>query len=148
MRRSALRRMRCLNDRPEHVRDEKFVRNGDFFDPEDKLQVKYEMLRCHLVDGTPVSKACALYGYSRQGFYNLLSSFSDGGLVGLVDGKPGRKGPTKCTAQVRDYIRAEHKADSNLSGAQLAKKVEQRFGVKLHRRTVEKVCRGKKKLHT
>ncbi len=148
MRQSALSRMRCLNHRPERVRDEKFINNREFFDPEDKLQVKYEMLRSHVVDRMPVVRACALHGYSRQSFYNLMLAFREGGLAGLLDDKPGRKGPIKCTPEIRDYIRARHKTDPSLSGSQLAQQVEQRFGVRLHRRTVEKACRSKKKLRT
>ena len=42
--RAALRRHGCLHRHPERVRDERFI-NHEFFDPEDLVQVKYEMLR-------------------------------------------------------------------------------------------------------
>src|SRR6476646_10065206 len=42
--RQALRQQASLNPHPEHVRDELFQGN-DFFDADDLVQVKYEMLR-------------------------------------------------------------------------------------------------------
>ena len=45
----ALRKEGTLNSSPEKVRDPKF-REGEFFDPRDLIQVKYEMLRRVLVE--------------------------------------------------------------------------------------------------
>ena len=42
---------------------------GGFFLAADKVQVKYEMLRAHLLDGVSVTAAAAGHGYSRAGFY-------------------------------------------------------------------------------
>ena len=46
-----------------------------FFLAADKVQVKYEMLRAHLVDGLPVTDAAAAHGYSRAAFYLVSASF-------------------------------------------------------------------------
>ena len=43
----------ALHPHPERVRDPLF-RGSDFFDPRDLVQVRYEMLRRHLVDGRVV----------------------------------------------------------------------------------------------
>ena len=49
---------------------------GDgFFLAVDKVQVKYEMLRAHLVDGINVTDAAATHGYSRAGFYLVQAAF-------------------------------------------------------------------------
>jgi hypothetical protein len=40
-----------LHANPAAVRASLFTGGGDFFLPQDKVQVKYEMLRAHLVDG-------------------------------------------------------------------------------------------------
>ena len=48
---------------------------GGFFLAADKVQVKYEMLRAHLLDGVPVTAAAAGHGYSRAGFYLVAAAF-------------------------------------------------------------------------
>ena len=49
---------------------------GGFFLAADKVQVKYEMLRAHLLDGVPVTAAAAAHGYSRAGFYLVTAASS------------------------------------------------------------------------
>ena len=46
----------ALNPEPQQVEDRKFRLPQGFFDPRDKVQVKYEMLRAHEVDGESVSE--------------------------------------------------------------------------------------------
>lgn len=59
-------------------------------------------------------------------------------MTGLIDERPGRRGPLKLTEQIEAFVRA---ADASLSGAEVARRVEARFGVSLHRRTVERARR-------
>ena len=54
-----------------------------FFLAADKLQVKYEMLRAHAVDGQSVSAAAATHGYSRASFYVVAAAFEESGMIGL-----------------------------------------------------------------
>ena len=108
---------------------------GGFFLAADKVQVKYEMLRAHLLDGVPVTAAAAAHGYSRAGFYLVTAAFEQAGMSGLLDDKRGRRGPVKLTSEIVEFIRA----DADSSGAQVAEQVADRFGVRLHRRTVERV---------
>ena len=65
---AALRAERSLNPRPEEVTDEAFGAS-EFFDPRDLVQVKYEMVRRARVDGVPVSRSAAAFGFSRPSFY-------------------------------------------------------------------------------
>ncbi len=111
---------------------------GGFFLAVDKVQVKYEMLRAHLVDGLHVTDAAATHGYSRAGFYLVQAAFDRAGMIGLLDDKRGRRGPVKLTAAIAEFL---HSAPASASGAQLAEEVAGRFGVRLHRRTVERVRR-------
>lgn len=53
-----------LNPAPEKVRDPKF-REGEFFDPRDAVQVKYEMLRRVSVENVSITDASEEYGVSR-----------------------------------------------------------------------------------
>ena len=48
-----------------------------FFDPNDLVQVKYEMLRAHVVDGISVVAAADTHGYSRAAFYLVLTHSHD-----------------------------------------------------------------------
>lgn len=115
-----------------------FVAGDPFFLAADKLQVKYEMLRAHVVDGQSVTAVAAAHGYSRASFYAISAAFEEAGLVGLIDRRPGRTGPLKLTAEIEAYIAA---ASPALSGAEIARQVEDRFGVSVHRRTVERARR-------
>ena len=108
---------------------------GGFFLAEDKVQVKYEMLRAHLVEGLPVTEAAEVHGYSRAAFYLVSASFQELGMAGLLDERRGRRGPVKLTPEIVAFIRAA----GDDSGAEVADQVAGRFGVRLHRRTVERV---------
>jgi transposase len=109
-----------------------------FFLTADKVQVKYEMLRAHLLDGVHVTQAAATHGYSRAGFYLVQTAFERAGMIGLLDDKRGRRGPIKLTPAIVAFLDA---APAAASGGQLADEVAHRFGVHLHRRTVERVRR-------
>ena len=102
------------------------------------MQVKYEMLRAHLLDGVSVTAAAAAHGYSRAGFYLVAAAFEQAGMSGLLDDKRGRRGPVKLTAEIVEFLQA---APPARSGAELAVQVADRFGVVLHRRTVERARR-------
>src|SRR5205814_8354399 len=64
----ALRASGTLNPRPEKLRDPRFA-DGQFFDPNDPVQLKYETLRAVEVDGQRVSQAAAGSGLSRPTLY-------------------------------------------------------------------------------
>lgn len=113
-------------------------RDGGFFLAQDKVQVKYEMLRAYAVEEQSVSAAAAAHGYSRSGFYLVKAAFEQAGMTGLLDGRPGRRGPVKVTEDIADFVRA---APTGTSGAVLVSEVERQFGVLLHRRTVERIQR-------
>lgn len=138
-RRAALEGAGLVHPRAEAVTAELFCSGGPFFFPADKVQVKYEMLRAVVVDGTTVTSAAAGHGYSRAEFYLVRAAFAARGMAGLVDERRGRKGPTKLTSDIATFLR---EAPAERSGAELAREVEARFGVALHRRTAERARRG------
>jgi hypothetical protein len=72
----ALTETGLLHPNPAVVSAPLFVSCADFFLAADKAQVKYEMLRQHVVDGRPVTEAARVHGYSRAAFYLVLSSLS------------------------------------------------------------------------
>ena len=132
----ALAAVGLLHPNPEAVVASLFTAGSGFFLACDKVQVKYEMLRAHLLDGLPVSEAAAAHGYSRAAFYLVAAAFDQSGMAGLIDERRGRRGPVKLRPEIVDFIRAD-----TGSGAQIAEQVADRFGVRLHRRTVERVRR-------
>lgn len=137
-RRRALAAAGLVHPHPEAVTASAFDASEPFFFASDKVQVKYEMLRAHAVDGMPVAQAAATHGYSRAAFYLVAAAFAERGMQGLVDQRRGRRGPTKLTPGIVAFLAD---ADPTASGAVLAAEVERRFGVRLHRRTVERVRR-------
>jgi transposase len=136
-RRRALTESGLVHPHPQAVTAPLFA-GGGFFLAVDKVQVKYEMLRAHLVDGINVTDAAAMHGYSRAGFYLVAAAFDRAGMGGLLDDKRGRRGPIKLTEAIDEFL---HDAPASMSGAALAEEVADRFGVRLHRRTVERVRR-------
>lgn len=132
-----LRLRRALHPHPERVRDESFLTSG-FFDPRDQVQVRYEMLRRHRVDEEPISRVTRRFGVSRPTFYQVAAQYEREGLAGLVPSKRGPKGPHKCTGEILEFVRERRAQAPDLPWEDLLQEVTVRFGVTLHRRTVER----------
>jgi hypothetical protein len=79
-------------------------------------------------------EAAAAHGYSRAAFYLVLASFSQAGMSGLLDEPRGRLGPVKLHPEIVAFIR-----EAATGPAELVGQVADRFGVQLHRRTIERV---------
>ncbi len=140
--RRALVQARTLHPASERVRAAVFLKHPDFFDASDELQVKYEMLRAHFLDGQPVTTVSAAFGYSRQTFYLLRDRLAHRGLAGLRDARPGPVGPRTCTPTVVAFLRAQRAEDPTLSIMALLDRLQHTHGVRLHRRTVERIVGG------
>lgn len=143
--RQALRQSGTLNPRPQDVHD-KLFREKEFFDARDLLQVKYEMLRRVNQEGHSISQAAASFGFSRPSFYQAQSAFETGGLAGLVPQKRGPKQGHKLTTEILEFLRKARADDADVRTADLVQRVQERFGVELHSRTIERgLLRGQKK---
>ena len=134
---AALRARRCLNPRPEAVRDERFARS-EFFDARDLVQVKYEMVRRVRADGEAVSRSARAFGFSRPSFYEAAAALDAGGLAGLVPARPGPRRAHKLTEEVVAFARERRAADRSLRSGDLVDAIAQRFGVRVHARSVER----------
>jgi len=137
----ALFRAGLLYSKADQVRSPLF-KKLTFFDPRDKLQVKYEMLRDHEVDRMSITRAAQLFGYTRQGFYQVWQAFQAQGMAGLIEKKRGRQGPVKCTPEVVNFVLGEKRADPELTGRELAQRLGKQRGIVVHRRTIEKIVSG------
>ena len=138
----ALRRHGALHPHPQAVRDEVFE-SEEFLDPRDRVQVKYEMLRRHRLEGRPVSEVAQRFGVSRQTFYLTETAFEKGGLPGLVPRRRGPKGAHKCTDEALDFV--ENWRESGPHEQPLGEAVEQRFGVKIHPRSIDRALARRQK---
>jgi len=133
----ALRRQGSLNRHPEAVQDELFRDHG-FFDPRDLVQLKYEMLRRVEGEGRSVSGAARAFGFSRPSFYKAQRGFTREGLPGLLPKRRGPRGGHKLTETVLAFVDAERAADPALNPAALVGRIEERFGVRVHPRSLER----------
>ena len=95
---AALKAAGAFNQKFHTVRDELF-RTHEFFDPHDKVQVKYEMLRRVREDGMDVSQAARLFGFSRVAYYQIADAFEKEGLRGLLPRQRGPRHATSSTAR-------------------------------------------------
>lgn len=131
----SLQRHRLLHPRPDSVTDKSFVDN-EFFDPNDLLQVKYEMLRRVRVENQPVACVARSFGFSRQAFYQAQQAFERAGLAGLLPEKRGPRSAHKLSAPIVQFMLQQRAADSHVSPDVLAQRVLRRFGIRVHPRSV------------
>ena len=139
--RAFLEAVGALHAHPEQVRAFLFESHR-FFDPLDKVQVKYEMLRAHAVEGQTVVAVSEAFGFSRQTFYTTMGTFEELGIVGLTDEKRGRRSRVKLTEGDVAWVQALSRDTPGLSGRQIAEHLFAERGVEVHRRTVERLLAG------
>ncbi|GFP31026.1 helix-turn-helix domain-containing protein [Candidatus Hakubella thermalkaliphila] len=139
-----LREQGALHPDPDSVRDEAF-RSQEFFDAHDRVQVKYEMLRRHQVEGRSVTEVAESFGLSRQAFYKAEAVFEAQGIPGLLPRRRGPQGAHKCTDEILDFVE-QWQAESGTTKAEKAVPVvEKQFGVKINPRTLERALARRKK---
>lgn len=142
--RQTLRRHGTLNPQPESVAHPLF-QDSDFFDPDDLLQVKYEMLRQVHVDGESISGAARDFGFSRPSFYQAQAAFQQDGISGLFPHKRGPQGGHKLTSEVMEFILQQRSEDPALTPEQLAEAIQQRFRLQVHPRSIQRRLLAEKK---
>jgi transposase len=143
----ALRQHGCLNPHPEKVADPLFA-ESDFFDARDVVQVKYEMVRRVETEGRTVSGSAAAFGFSRPSFYQAQRLLESGGLAALAPRKPGPRRAHKLDADAMGFLEGLQSEDASLTARELARRMEARFGRKVHPRSIERaLARQEKKRH-
>jgi len=141
----ALREHGSLNPKSRQVTDELFL-TREFFDPRDLVQVKYEMLRRVQTEGHPVSRSASAFGFSRPSFYQAQAAFQQGGLPALTPQKRGPKQAHKLTAEVLAFLRQVRQLDPSLRAADLSSLVQDKYGISVHPRSIERAwVRSQKK---
>lgn len=143
-RRDALRFRGALHPHPERVRDPLFV-EADFFDPEDLVQVKYEMLRRVQVEGQRITVTAATFGLSRPVFYEAQDAFGAQGMAGLLPKKRGPRRAHKLSDEILDFAVQQRSASPRPSTTEILDRIRERFGVAVHRRSLERALRRREK---
>ena len=138
--RQALEATGTFNRRFAAVRHELFQR-GEFFDPKDLLQLKYETLRAVAEDAYTIARAAEEFGLSRPTIYQAQAQLKTEGLEGLLPRKRGPRGAHKLTAQVHRYLQQEAVAEPRPTARELSLRIRQRFKIKVHPRTIEKALK-------
>jgi len=135
--RKALREHGALNAGASEVKDPLF-QSSEFFDPQDLVLVKYEMLRRVRVEGSSVAAAARAFGFSRVAFYQAIAAFQKEGLPGLLPRRRGPKAANKLTEAVLEFIDQQRAADSTLRSPQLAALLRKHLHLTVHPRSIER----------
>jgi transposase len=142
--RTALRAHFALHPHPELVIDEAFI-SDSFFDPNDLVQVKYEMLRRHREEQQSVTEVARTFGTSRQAFYAAQALFESEGIPGLLPKRRGPHGAHKCTDEVLDFVEQWKATRPEETSLRAAEAVERQFGTRIHPRTIDRALARRKK---
>lgn len=140
----SLRKRGSLNPHPQQVTDEQFVASH-FFDPRDLVQVKYEMLRRVHRDGWAVTRAARAFGFSRVAFYRAQTAFRQAGIPGLLPRPRGPRHAHKLSGKVMDFVHQALEQDPARSIPDIAQLIERRFGISIHRRSIERALKRPRK---
>jgi transposase len=140
----ALRQRDSLNPHPEKVADPMFAAS-DFFDARDLVQVKYEMVRKVQIDRHPVNCSATAFGFSRPSFYQAQARLESGGLAALVPQKPGPRRRHKLDAEVMTFLHKLRSEDPSLRPPDLVGHILERFGRRVHVRSVERALARQEK---
>lgn len=141
----ALKSTGTLNSRPGSISDPLFKEKNPFFDPKDLLQVRYEMLRRHSVEGASIVDVATKFGVSRPTVYQAQIAFRQAGLGGLIPKHRGPKEGHKLSPEVIEYVLTLRGADPRLTTIACIKAIQDRFGITVHRRSLERALTSKKK---
>ena len=133
----ALREQGTLNPRPEDVKDPLFQEN-EFFDSRDLVQVKYEMLRRHLIEGSAITTAANVFGFSRVAFYQILKRFQENGVVGLLPKLRGPKRAHKLSEKLIAFVETSLAENPALRSRDLAQLVRSHYDISVHPRSIER----------
>jgi len=120
-------------------------RSNPYFDPQDLVQVKYEMLRAVKADGENVSDASRQFGFSRTAYYKIEKRFHEAGVDGLCARKTGPKLPSKVTPDIIEFVSQLREKDPDMTNDDIIKRIIDEKGVSIHKRSLQRVQAKKKR---
>ena len=139
----ALETFGIYNDRGSTVQAGDFE-NSDFFDRNDLVQVKYEMLRAVQKDGMAVKQAAKIYGFSRQTYYEIKENFQKDGMMGLIPKKPGPKGGYKMTSEVKEFLNGYLEENKSSTIGEMCRALKEQMGVVISEKTISRFLVARK----
>ena len=137
-----LKKAGLLNKSSSKVADPLFLESA-FFDPDDLVQVKYEMVRRVSHEGKSVTETTADFGFSRPSFYEAKATLKKEGLPGLIPKKKGPRRAHKLDEKIMDYVMKQVK--NGLKPVELSEAVEKKFKITIHPRSIERAIAKLKK---
>lgn len=127
----------AVNANPETVTDPLFATSA-FLDARDLVQTRYEMVRRVAVEGQTVAQVAANFGVSRQTVYQVRAAFDAAGLAGLLARRRGPRHRHKLRSEIVAFLIQERRTASMVAVPALQQQVRERFGVTVHRRSIER----------
>ena len=104
------------------------------------------MVRRHLVEEEPVAVTAQVFGVSLPTAYQAHIAFKAYGLAGLLPKRRGPKHGHKLTPKVLSHIEQRRRERPNLRTSDLLADLQRTFGLTIHRRSLERLLSGQKKL--
>ena len=134
---SRLKESNTFNSKSDKITANIFADN-ELMDPQDLLQVRYEMVRAIEYEKKPIKEICTEYGVSATTARRYLDDLKKGGLIALVPEPKGPSGPTKLTKEATDFIENYLKENPKASGGKIHNALEAKLHPGISKRTVER----------
>ena len=116
----------------------KIFADNELMDPQDLLQVRYEMVRAIEYEKKPIREICTEYGVSVTTARRYLDDLRNGGMIALVPEPKGPSGPTKLTKEAAGFIEDFLKEHPGASGGKVHNALEAKLHLGISKRTVER----------
>lgn len=130
-----------FNKNYDKVTEQKFIRD-DFFDPQDLVQIKYEMLRTARGSERNIGEIADAFGFSRAAFYKIKASFEQEGISAFIPEKSGPKGAKKLTEEHQKFVDKYLISHPKTSSDELTEILKRERGLKISKRTIERYRKG------
>ena len=121
----------------EKVMEQRF-KSDEFYDPQDLVQVKYEMLRTANETHRSIEEIADNFGFSRAAFYKIKNLYEKEGVSAFVPDKSGPKSARKLTREHREFIDKYLAQNPNVSSGNMAEIIYKERGLRISKRTVER----------
>jgi transposase len=113
-------------------------KSNSYFDPQDIVQVKYEMLRAVKNNELSVSDASRQFGFSRTAYYKIERRFTEAGVEGLCPQKTGPKSPAKVTPAIMDFVSELKEKHPGITNDRIINELKEQKGVSIHKRSLQR----------
>jgi transposase len=126
------------------VQEERFTSDA-FYDPQDIVQVKYEMLRTANETQRSIEEIAGKFGFSRAAFYKIKTSYNAEGVSAFVPDKSGPKNALKLTSEHQKFINDYLERNPDASSGSIAAILYEERGLRVSKRTIERYRSGQGK---